>query len=343
MAGPFFERGVFYCIKMSQRNRDSIQVTAGLIFKDGRLLITKRPEGTHLAGLWEFPGGKQETHETLEECLQREIREELGIEIMVNKLVLTVRHEYDTRVVNLNFFECTGMKGRPRAREGQEIRWVDPADLKQYTFPPPDRKILEYLISRSGNEGYPEEKRRSLPMKDNYDRKEDIIHTAFTLGIEYEKTIMGCCQCTIAAIQDALKIKNDTVFKAGTGLTAGGGVSCEGSCGGYVGGVMVMSSLFGRRRVMWEYDNDEKDCAHNMAKELFGMFNREYGSIICKRIHRRLFGRTFDLRNVRDREAFERLGAHVDKCTSVVGTAAGWATELILNEMENRGMTLNDL
>ena len=171
-------------------------------------------------------------------------------------------------------------------------------------------------------------------------QKENIIQRAFSLGLEYEKEITGCCQCTIAAIQDALHVRNDAVFKAGSGLTAGGGLSCEGSCGGYTGGVMVMSSIFGRQREIWDDDREEKDCAHNMAKALVDKFNREYGSNICKAIHDKIFGRTFDLRDAREREAFEKLGAHVDKCTTVVGTAAAWATELILEELSNRGMDL---
>ena len=180
-------------------------------------------------------------------------------------------------------------------------------------------------------------------MNNTNQHKTNIIQRARSLGFEYEKTITGCCQCTIAAIQDSLDIQNDVVFKAGSGLTAGGGVSCEGSCGGYTGGVMVMSSVFGRRREKWDDDKDEKDCAHNMAMALMNKFNQEYGSNICKTIHRSIFGRDFDLRDALDREAFDKLGAHVDKCTSVVGKAAAWATELILDELSNRGMSLNDL
>ena len=180
-------------------------------------------------------------------------------------------------------------------------------------------------------------------MKSTIEYKEKVIQRALLLGFEYEKTITGCCQCTIAAIQDALDIKDDAVFKAGSGLTAGGGISCQGSCGGFTGGVMVMSSVFGRRRVQWEADKDEKDCAHRMARALLDRFNQEYGSSLCKTIHRNIFGREFDLRDGTDRETFEKLGAHVDKCTSVVGKAAAWATELILEELTNRGLSLKDL
>ena len=173
--------------------------------------------------------------------------------------------------------------------------------------------------------------------------KEEIIQRALSLGFQYEKTITGCCQCTIAAIQDALNIRDDAVFKAGSGLTAGGGLSCEGSCGGFSGGVMVMSSVFGRRREKWEDDKAEKDCAHRMSRALLDKFNQEYGSNICRTIHHTIFGRNFDLRDASDRERFEQLGAHGDKCTSVVGKAAAWATELILDELSNRGMSLKDL
>jgi C_GCAxxG_C_C family probable redox protein len=180
-------------------------------------------------------------------------------------------------------------------------------------------------------------------MTSTIEHKAEIIERAFSLGFEYEKTVTGCCQCTIAAIQDALGIRDDGVFKAGSGLTAGGGVSCEGSCGGFTGGVMVMSSVFGRRRDQWDRDKVEKDCAHRMARALLDKFNQEYGGNMCKAIHRSLFGREFNLRDSSDREAFEKLGAHADKCTSVVGKAAAWATELILEELCSRGMSLKDL
>lgn len=174
-------------------------------------------------------------------------------------------------------------------------------------------------------------------------QKEDIIQRAFSLGLEYEREITGCCQCTIAAIQDVLNVRNDVVFKAGSGLTGGGGISCEGSCGGYTGGVLVMSSIFGREREKWDDDKEEKDCAHNMAKALMDRFISEYGSNVCKAIHDKIFGRTFDLRDQLEREAFEKSGAHIDKCTTVVGKAAAWTTELILEELSNRGMDLKRL
>lgn len=120
-------------------------VTAGLIWKEGRLLITKRPPGAHLAGYWEFPGGKQEPRESLRECLEREIREELGIEVRAGMHFLTVAHEYGSKRITLHIFHCSAIKGRPATLEGQEFLWVLPEDLSNYSFPPPDKAVIEVL------------------------------------------------------------------------------------------------------------------------------------------------------------------------------------------------------
>jgi 8-oxo-dGTP diphosphatase len=121
-------------------------VTAGLISRDGRLLVTKRPEGKHLAGFWEFPGGKQEENETLEACLEREIKEELGMEVHAVKHVLTIDHTYEDRSISLHLFECAEIRGEPKPLESPEIRWVLPHQLSQYRLPPPDLKILPAVI-----------------------------------------------------------------------------------------------------------------------------------------------------------------------------------------------------
>jgi mutator protein MutT len=124
-----------------------INVTAGLIFKQGEILIAKRPSGYHLAGLWEFPGGKQEPDETLEECLEREIMEELDIEVKADRLFRTVIHEYEKKIVSLHVFECTHLRGDPKGLDGQEIKWVKPSELRQYKFPPPDLEVIELLMT----------------------------------------------------------------------------------------------------------------------------------------------------------------------------------------------------
>ncbi|MBN1626230.1 MAG: 8-oxo-dGTP diphosphatase MutT [Deltaproteobacteria bacterium] len=129
-------------------NKPHISVTAGLIFKDGRILIAERPRGYHLAGLWEFPGGKQEPDETLEECLEREIKEELGIEIKAERLFATVIHEYEKKIVSLHVFDCTHVNGDPKGLEGQDLKWIKPSELMQYEFPPPDQEVIRLLVKR---------------------------------------------------------------------------------------------------------------------------------------------------------------------------------------------------
>src|SRR5260370_9284435 len=84
----------------------AVEVAAGLVFREGKLLITQRHVGAHLGGLWEFPGGKCEPDESFEQCLARELREELGIEVVVGELVESLTHEYPHKIVHLRFYVC---------------------------------------------------------------------------------------------------------------------------------------------------------------------------------------------------------------------------------------------
>ena len=122
-----------------------IEVAAGLIFRGGKLLITQRPAGGHLAGLWEFPGGKREPGESFENCLRRELREELGIEVDVQQLLEVVTHHYPEKSVRLKFFRCLLKKGEPKAIHCQALAWVWANDLSRYEFPAADARLLEKL------------------------------------------------------------------------------------------------------------------------------------------------------------------------------------------------------
>lgn len=122
-----------------------IEVAAGLISHNGRYLIAKRRTGVHLAGLWEFPGGKREQGESLEECLQRELYEELSIRVDVPVPFQIIRHEYPEKTVELHFFRCNIEEGLATPLDCAEIRWVFPSEMGQYQFPPADRPIIEAL------------------------------------------------------------------------------------------------------------------------------------------------------------------------------------------------------
>src|ERR1700722_636304 len=106
-------------------SRKIIEVSAGLVFREGRLLITQRRAHDHLGGLWEFPGGKRHDGESDEECLKRELREELGIEVEVGPLLETVTYEYPEKAVRLKFFLCKWKLHEPRALGCADFAWVN--------------------------------------------------------------------------------------------------------------------------------------------------------------------------------------------------------------------------
>ncbi len=125
-----------------------IEVAAGLLFRHGRLLIAQRPAGTHLAGCWEFPGGKRRSDEDYPACLRRELREELGIGVAVGDCLLEETHHYGDREIHLRFHRCRLLEGEPRGLEGQALAWVGPDDLQAYRFPPADQRLVEVLRTR---------------------------------------------------------------------------------------------------------------------------------------------------------------------------------------------------
>lgn len=118
-----------------------------LIDVDGRVLLTQRPEGKPMAGLWEFPGGKVEPFETPEAALIRELHEELGIDTWESCLApLTfASHDYGDFHLLMPLFACRKWHGTPRAREGQALKWVRPNQLRDYPMPPADIPLIPIL------------------------------------------------------------------------------------------------------------------------------------------------------------------------------------------------------
>jgi C_GCAxxG_C_C family probable redox protein len=162
--------------------------------------------------------------------------------------------------------------------------------------------------------------------------KEEIANKASELAERYEKECTGCAQTTIAGIFDTLGIENDDVFKAGSGLADGLGLSGDGTCGALMGGAMVISYLFGRER------KDFKDMfkpmkSYLLAKKLHDQFVEKYGTCRCYDLQESLMGRTF---NLLDRTQFEEAIEFdmMKYCSKVVGTAAKLATKIILEARE---------
>lgn len=123
----------------------TIVVTAAVIERDNRFLVTKRQQGVHLEGYWEFPGGKCEPGEPHASCLLREIREELGVEALVGDEVLATSHVYPDRRVKLHFLRCR-LVGEPSPQLGQQMRWVSRDELATLAFPPADADLIALLI-----------------------------------------------------------------------------------------------------------------------------------------------------------------------------------------------------
>ena len=124
-----------------------IDVSAALIFRAGKLLITQRPAKAHLGGLWEFPGGKREPGETFEQCLVREIREELGVEISVGEMFEEIRHDYPEKSVHLKFFICQLLAGEPQPLACAAVKWIEKPELAAHEFPAADAQLLARLRS----------------------------------------------------------------------------------------------------------------------------------------------------------------------------------------------------
>jgi 8-oxo-dGTP diphosphatase len=120
-------------------------VVAAVIEQEDRFLVTRRQDGVHLAGMWEFPGGKIDPGETHAAALQRELREELDTDVDVGELVFDVTHEYPDRAVALYFYRCT-LLGAPRPLLGQEMRWVARGELSSLGFPPADEELITLLM-----------------------------------------------------------------------------------------------------------------------------------------------------------------------------------------------------
>jgi 8-oxo-dGTP diphosphatase len=121
-----------------------IVVVAAVIESDGRFLVTRRPAGVHLAGMWEFPGGKIDPDESHDDALRREIHEELGTTADVGELVLATTHEYPEKTVTLYFYRCT--VGRlPQPLLGQEMRWVTREEMRALIFPAADQELISLL------------------------------------------------------------------------------------------------------------------------------------------------------------------------------------------------------
>ena len=119
-----------------------------VINKEEAVLIDQRLEEGPLGGLWEFPGGKQEPEESIEDCIRRELREELAIEVEIGEELITVDHAYSHKKLRFVVHLCFCSSGEPQPLASQQVRWVKPSDLRNYPFPAANARIIDALLNR---------------------------------------------------------------------------------------------------------------------------------------------------------------------------------------------------
>ena len=160
--------------------------------------------------------------------------------------------------------------------------------------------------------------------------KEQILDKAYKLAYKYEAERGSCPQCVLAALHEIFNISDPETIKAADAMAGGTALSTEGTCGALVGGLLAISSIVGRTYKDFS-EGKRRRRVFQYAKKFYDKFVKEYGSPVCKNIHKKLFGRAFNLLDPKDYQEFDKAGAHVDKCTSVSGNAARWAAEIILD------------
>lgn len=163
--------------------------------------------------------------------------------------------------------------------------------------------------------------------------KDEILKKVYDLAFKYEAERGSCPQCVLAALHETLDIGDPKTIQASDALAGGTSLSTEGTCGALVGGLLAIGSVVGRTYEDFSAGN-RKRRVFQYSKKLYDRFIKEYGSPICKDIHMKLFGRTFNLLNPIDYTEFEKAGGHVDKCPEVSGNTARWAAEILIEDLK---------
>ncbi|KYK37317.1 MAG: hypothetical protein AYK18_10280 [Theionarchaea archaeon DG-70] len=164
-------------------------------------------------------------------------------------------------------------------------------------------------------------------------KREDVLQKAYEKAFAYERDYGNCAQSMLATMDDIFGIGGEDSFRSATGFAGGGGLTGEGTCGALVGGFLAIGLVLGRNRETYETGRGA-GRAYRAAKKLHDKFREEFGGVLCKEVQKKIFGRSFNILDREEYREFERRGAHTDKCTNVVGKAAIWTAEIILDELK---------
>jgi C_GCAxxG_C_C family probable redox protein len=160
-----------------------------------------------------------------------------------------------------------------------------------------------------------------------------VAENAFQLAVQYEAERGSCPQCVLAAVFETLQVGDAKIIQAADSLAGGTMLCTKGTCGALIGGLLAISSLVGRDYNSFS-DGEKKRDVFEVSKPLYDRFIDEYGSILCCDVHKKLFGRTFNLMDATDYQEFEKLGGHIDKCPIISGNVAQWTVEIILEKIK---------
>jgi C_GCAxxG_C_C family probable redox protein len=168
---------------------------------------------------------------------------------------------------------------------------------------------------------------------ENMKKKEKILDEVYKKAFKYESEQGSCPQCVLATLFESFNISDPETIKAIDSLADGTSLSTEGTCGALIGGLVAISSILGRNYDDFK-DGERKRLVFKYSKKLYEKFINEYGSPICKKVHKKIFGRTFNLLDQKEYQEFEKAGAHVDKCTKISGKVAKWTAEIIIDDLK---------
>ena len=160
--------------------------------------------------------------------------------------------------------------------------------------------------------------------------KEEILQKSYDLAFKYEAQRGSCPQCVVSALMKTINVGDPKTVQAADALAGGTALTTEGTCGALAGGLLAIGSVVGRSYEDFSI-GERKRRVFMYSKKLYDKFVEEYGSPICKDVHMKLFGRTFNLLDPKEYKEFDEAGAHVDKCPAVSGNVARWAAEIILD------------
>ena len=134
-----------YPIRIKSKKIPHFNIAVGVIWKDNNILIAKRKLGGLLGGLWEFPGGKLDSNESAEECVIREIYEEVGIRVELKSFISTIKHQYSHFSISLDSFHCIYKEGKAKPKTSSEVKWILPTEIPNFPFPKANHKFIDKI------------------------------------------------------------------------------------------------------------------------------------------------------------------------------------------------------